>query len=290
MKTLGLALGGGGLRGLAHIGVLQVLEEHQIKPAFITGTSAGSIFAAFYACGISPFRMEEIVKKIRPEEYLDYNIMGIIKYLVSLIIPGYETTLDGFIKGKKLERLIYTLTGGKKMFEVSMPLGIISCDINTGKKTVFSNQFMEFEGEKVLLIQDALVSEAVRSSISIPATFEPMKLGSLQMVDGGLKDVVPAFTARVIGADYVLAVNLGQETYDKGVEGMLPIISRSISILTYETSDTEEKLFADMMIFPNVGNVGLDDIKDAPRIIRAGRRAMREHIDELIKNLNEGTV
>ena len=71
MKKLGLALGGGGLKGLAHIGVLQVLQENGIKPSFISGTSAGSIVAALYACGIDPQQMAELVKQLKPSDYLD---------------------------------------------------------------------------------------------------------------------------------------------------------------------------------------------------------------------------
>ncbi len=287
MKTLGLALGGGGLRGLAHIGVLQVLEEHKIKPSFLAGTSAGSIFAAFYACGVSPYEMEKIITDLKPSDYLDYNLMKMIKYLISLLVPKYQTSLNGLLQGKKIEKLIHIYTGGKHLCEAAVPVAFISCDIDTGRKVVFSNQYLEFEGEGVVLIQDALVSEAVRASISIPATFEPRSFDGMQMVDGGIKDIVPAMAVRSMGAEYILAVNLGEATYDTGVQGIIPIISRSLSILTYETSDTEEKLFADMMVFPGVGPVGLDDLQDAPRIIKAGRTVMEENIARLIRDLHK---
>lgn len=283
-KSLGLALGGGGLRGLAHIGVLQVLTENDIKPDYISGTSMGSLIAALYACGISPYYMEKIAVNLSPGNYLDYNIKGIINYLFSLLIPFYKYSIDGLIKGKRIEKMIYDLTGGKKLREIQLPLAIIACAIDSGKKVIFTNQHFESVKED-LLVRDALISEAVRASISIPVSFEPAQSQGIRMVDGGLKDIVPAMVNRAMGAEYVLGVNLGKETYQESVNDIVEIISRTISILTFETSDTEEKIFADMIIFPDTGEVRLDDIEEAPRIIRDGRRRMKEHINRLKKEL-----
>lgn len=285
MKSLGLALGGGGMKGMAHIGVLQVLQDRQLKPQYISGTSIGSIIAALYACGISPYQMQEIVSKLRPSDYLDYNIKGTLKYLISLVWPGYQATLDGMLIGDKVEKLIYQLTEGKKLQDLSFPLAIISCDIDSGKKVIFTNQQIDYEQADVRIIQDALLSEAVRASISIPVTFQPKEFRGTQMVDGGVKDIVPAEIAKIMGADYVLGINLGQESYDIKVNGMLQIISRTLSILTYETSDMEEHVFADMIVFPGIKTANLNDIAESEKIIRVGRRAMKEKLGQLIKEL-----
>ncbi len=285
MKTLGLALGGGGMKGMAHIGVLQILRDNNICPQYISGTSIGSIIAALYACGISPYRMQEIVAKLSPADYLDYNILGTLKYLLSLVWPGYKTTLDGIMLGNKAEKLVYELTGGKKLLELDFPLAIISCDIDSGKKVIFTNQNMEYEQADVIIIQDALLSEAVRASISIPVTFLPKNFQGIQMVDGGVRDIVPASVNKIMGADYVLGVNLGQEIYDIKVKGIIQIISRTLSILTYETSEMEEQVFADMIVYPGIKSTSLDDISEYEKIIRAGRRAMKEKLNQLIKEL-----
>ncbi len=288
MKSFGLALGGGGVRGMAHIGVLQILQDHGLNPQYISGTSAGSIIAAFYACGISPYRMEEIVTGIKPIDYIDYNIMGTLKYLLSLVWPGYEAPLDGIMLGDKLEKLVNDYTGGKKLKEIGFPLAIVSCDIDSGKKIIFSNQNIEAEQADIIVIQDALISEAVRASISIPVTFKPKNLQGMQMVDGGVKDILPATVNKMMGADYILGVNLGQETYDSKVKGIPQIISRTLSILTYETSELEEEMFADMMVYPGIKGANLDDIGEAVKFIRAGRRAMKEKLNELERDLGEG--
>ncbi len=280
MKSLGLALGGGGLKGLAHIGVLQVLLDAHIKPAFISGTSAGSIIAALYASGISPYKMEEIIVHLSAHDYIDYNIMGLVKYLLQFLLPGYHYSLDGIIAGNKIENLVYRLTGGKSLAECNLPLAIVSCDIDSGRKIIFTNHHMELENDDIM-ISDVLLSEAVRSSISIPVTFQPKQFRGMQMVDGGLKDIVPVMVNKYMGADYVLGVNLGQEIYQTKVSGIPQIISRTVSIMTYETSDTEEDFFADMLLYPGVRDVSLTDLKDAPQIIRAGRRVMRENINKL---------
>ena len=203
MKSLGLALGGGGLKGLAHIGVLQVLIENDVRPAFISGTSAGSIFAALYASGVSPYRMAEIVTGLSKRDYLDYNIQGLIKYLLSFVIPGLNYSLDGLLKGNKIEKLICRLTKGKCLKDANLPLGIIACDIDSGRKVVFTNQVLTLPGPDVI-IEKARMSEAVRSSISIPVTFTPKQYNGMQLVDGGLRDIVPVMITKYMGADYVL--------------------------------------------------------------------------------------
>lgn len=285
MKTLGLALGGGGMKGMAHIGVLQILRDNNICPQYISGTSIGSIIAALYACGISPYRMQEIVSELSPADYLDYNIIGTLKYLFSLVWPGYQASLEGIVLGNKVEKMVYELTGGKKLMDLDFPLAIISCDIDSGKKVIFTNQNMDYEQTDVIIIQDALLSEAVRASISIPVTFQPKNFQGIQMVDGGVRDIVPASVNKTMGADYVLGVNLGQEIYDTKVKGIIQIISRTLSILTYETSEMEEEIFADMLVYPGIKNTSLDDISEYEKIIRAGRRAMKEKLNRLIQEL-----
>ncbi|CFX09750.1 Acyl transferase/acyl hydrolase/lysophospholipase [Syntrophomonas zehnderi OL-4] len=287
MKSLGLALGGGGMRGMAHIGILQVLWDHGLTPEFISGTSVGSIMAAFYAAGISPYRLEKIVLGLKPTDYLDYNIGGTIKYLFSLVCPGYDTALNGVLQGNKIEKIIYRYTKGKKLKDMPLPLAIVACDIDTGKKVIFTNQDIDYEQADVVIIKDALVSEAVRASISIPVTFKPKHLQGMQMVDGGIKDILPVTVNKVMGADYVLGVNLGREIYDTKVEGILQIVSRTLSILTYETSDLAEEIYADMIIYPKINGARLEDIGKAGIFIRAGRRAMKEKLNELKQGLKE---
>lgn len=282
MKKLGLALGGGGLRGLAHIGVLQVLRENQVPVSIITGTSAGSVIASLYASGVSPSAMEEIALQLKPRSYIDFNWLDLFAHVVS----GGRIPIDGFLKGNRLERLVYKLTGGRSLKDAGLPLAVIACDINTGQKTVFASQTMRLESDRDILITDALMSQAVRASCAIPAVFEPVDRGDMQLVDGGVCEMVPIIETRSLGAEYILAVNLGQEAYDRKVRGIIQVVGRSLSILEYETSSLAQDLLADQVIFPTTGDVALDDIAQAPHLIRCGRRAMKAQLDELLNNLN----
>lgn len=285
MKSIGMALGGGGLRGMAHIGVLQVMHENGLKPQYIAGTSAGSIIAALYACGMSPYKMQSIAAKLRPVDFIDYNFVGVLKLLLSFFYPLYKAPLEGIILGNKIEKMIYELTEGKKLADVKMPLIIIACDINSGRKIIFTNQEIEIERSDVVVIHEALLSVAVRCSVSIPVTFIPKRFAGLKVVDGGLKEIVPASMAKMMGAEYVLSVNLGQEMYDSKVEGIPQIVSRTLGILVYETSIMEEEIYSDMTIYPGVQGISLQDTAAIGKIIRAGRRVMRENVEELKRQL-----
>lgn len=285
MKKLGLVLGGGGLKGLAHIGVLQVLAENNIPVASLSGTSSGSIIAAFFAAGMSPYEMERVVLKLRPCDYLDYNITGLLKYGLSLLLPGKNPTLDGLIKGQKLETLVANLTNYKKLQEVKIPLAIIACNINTGDEVIFSNNFYPVADNRAVIVRDALLSEAVRSSSSIPGVFVPRNFEGMQLVDGGLKAVVPVAVQTAMGAEYIVTVNLGKESYSEGVAGIPQIISRTIEILVYETSDTAETLYADLSINPLIPEVRLDELDKTASIIRAGRKAMLAQLGKLQRGL-----
>lgn len=278
MKSLGLALGGGGLKGFAHIGVLQVLLENNIPVFCISGTSAGSLIAALYASGMSPYSMQRLILDLKPSDYIDYNIWGFIKFFLSLYIPSYYAPLNGLVKGERIENLVFEWTHGKKLSEVSMPLAITACDIDNGKEVIFTNLDFNLENRNIIIIKDALLSEAVRASISIPVTFIPRTIQGMQMVDGGVREIVPVNIQLAMGAEYVLAVNLGEETYEHPVSGLEQIIKRTVSILTYETSKDDEKLFADMIIYPGVASVNLTDLEKAPFIIRKGRKAMLQQI------------
>lgn len=284
MKHLGVALGGGGLRGLAHIGVLQVLQDNGIDIFTLSGTSIGGIVACLYASGMDAYEMQEVVTQLKPKDYLDYNFKGLIQYILGLLVPGKDACLDGLIKGKKLERLIYKLTRGKGLTDIDQLLSVVACNIDSGKEVVFSNckTLRDYEATH---IKRASLSVAARCSSSIPATFAPYYIGEMQIVDGGIKAMVPVGVQKAMGAEYILAVNLGHREYHETVSCIPQIVSRTINILTYETSDTDEKLYADMILYPAVGDVNLDDMEKAVDLIQAGRIAMETHMNKLNRDL-----
>lgn len=178
-SKVGLALGSGSARGLAHLGVLKVLEKEKIPIDMIAGTSIGSLIGGAYASGMSLEEGERIAIS------MDWKQLG---GLVDPVIPR-----SGFIEGNKVKAFIKILIKDKKIEELKIPFAAVATDIKTG--------------EKVVIRHGSLV-EAIRASASIPGIFTPVKRGNRFLVDGGLADPVPISVLKKMGADIIIAVNV----------------------------------------------------------------------------------
>lgn len=176
---LGLVLGSGGARGLAHIGVAQVLAEKNLKPDVIVGTSIGSVVGAAIAAGTMD-RVERFAAEID------------LARAAGLFFE-FGMHRDGFIKGKKVMECLGKLLPDCAIEDLPIRYAAVATDIGTGEPVVF---------EKGSLLT------AIRASISIPGVFTPVKIGSRQLVDGGVSSPVPIITARDLGADKIIAVNV----------------------------------------------------------------------------------
>ncbi len=175
-KRVGLALGGGSVRGLAHIGILKVLKKHNIPIDLIAGTSIGAVIGAAYCAGVEPEELEKI------------SLTKDWKELVDFTIPK-----KGFIIGQKIKNYIRQLTKNKRFSDLRIPLSVVATDLNKQEKVVFER---------------GNVANATRASISLPGIFNPVRLGSRELVDGGLVDPVPFAEVIRRGADIVIAVDL----------------------------------------------------------------------------------
>lgn len=176
-KKIGLALGSGSALGLAHIGVLKQLEKHNIKPDFITGTSIGAVIGAAYAAGCSSHEIEKKLFSIEWSRMFDFTVPK-----------------KGLISGKFIELLLEDLTKNKNFKDLKIPLKIIATDLENSNKIVF---------------EKGKVSAAVRASMSIPGIFTPVEFGETIAVDGGLVEPIPAATLKDMGADIIIAVDVG---------------------------------------------------------------------------------
>ena len=180
--TIGLVLGGGGARGLAHVGVLRVLQQQAIPIDYIAGTSMGGLIGALYAAGL-PLAVveEEITKLSRLSEQIrlvDWNISA----------AGLS------VRGRRIYNFMADLLGEDLTFaDLRLPLAMVATDIRYGREVV---------------LQGGLVIDAVRASISIPGVFEPVELGDYRLVDGGVLDNVPVDVARGMGAERTIAVDV----------------------------------------------------------------------------------
>ncbi len=245
---IGLALGSGGARGFAHIGVLKALEAHGIEVDLLAGSSMGSLIAAVYANGIEPHMMEKLALNLKRKHWLD------------LTVPSL-----GFVSGDKIKQLIRLLTHDKRIEELKKPLAIVATDIETGERVVFT---------------DGPVDQAVRASISIPGIFVPERVGDRLLVDGGVIDRVPITVTREMGADIVIAVDVAQFDTRMKVTTIFDVIAQTIDVMEREIL-RHRMLSADLVIRPNVGHYSSIAYSGVEEIIAEGERTGLEHVDRI---------
>ena len=270
-RKVGLALGSGAARGLAHIGVLEVLEKEGIPIDMIAGVSAGAAIGALYAQG----KDASLIKSLA----LDLSWKRLAS-LADLALPK-----TGFIKGRKIRDLLALFLGGDiKFSDLKIPLACVATDIITGEEVVISH---------------GSVLEGIRASISIPALFTLVKWKGRYLVDGGLVNPVPVSVVKRMGADVVIAVNVIPDVADRAhradkeqTEGfkepnIIHIIMQSIYIGTYSLVRSSLE-GANIVIEPRVAHIGSGDFHHAQEHILQGELAAQESIPEIkrrIKNL-----
>lgn len=295
---LGLALGAGGLRGAAHIGVLQVLEQNGIKPDLVAGTSAGSIVGSLYACGLGSAEMEEVFLGLGGKDLYDYNVsvLSILKMAAAAACDFLHLPLApligaplGLVRGDKLEKLLSRLTGGRSFDELPLPLAVVACDVQNGDTVVFlpRRNIPAAAQARTVYVTDAVLSEAVRASSAIPGVFEPKAIAGRICVDGGLKDSVPAGVLKAMGADIVVAVDLGfsgQRT--ERIDSFVEILTQSVEIMGEEITDLKIERHADIIIKPRIYDVGLTDTAKLPDCIKKGAEAAERVLPCLNEVLN----
>lgn len=185
VKKIGLALGSGAVRGWAHMGVIQAMEELGVPIHLVAGTSMGSLVGAFHVTG-----KLEVLRNLSHE--LDWRQA---LYFFDVTLPK-----SGLIDGQKIKEFIDRSVGDIKIEELESPFRAVATDLVTGREVV---------------IDKGDIIEAVRASISVPGIFTPVRLGEMLLVDGGLVNPVPVSVARAMGADIVIAVDLNHDIQEK---------------------------------------------------------------------------
>ncbi len=260
-KKIALVLGGGGPKGLAHIGVIKVLLGAGIRFDLIIGTSIGALIGGAYSVSGSIDKVEEIATSTDAKTVLSM-----------LFDPSIRM---GLIKGEKIRKFILEKIGNPEIETLNPKFLAVATDLNSGNPVVFS------EGNLV---------DAVRASISIPFVFQPVKFGNTLLADGGLSQNVPVDIARKKGADFVIAVNLSSKLSEsfyglsRTPAGLYRIANESINILSYNLSKLNCK-DADVVITPKVYDVGWDSFWKPAGVIRRGEKAAQELLDEILEKL-----
>ena len=280
---VGVALAGGGLKGLAHIGALAALEELGIKIDYLSGTSSGSIFASFYAMG---YTTEEIKSKTMEH----YKMLTKIEK-TSLFIAGASyltsgvTRIEGLIPGENIENLVIAISQDKKitnMNQIKIPFAIAAVDTISTKECLFLSSATNLRNnEDVDYIYDAPVAIATRASMSFPGIFTPCQYGKYNFIDGGTKDNLPVKILKEMGAEKVIALSFKIDDYEPK-EDIFAILLRAVDI--FSLGDVREaQKEADLAIEIDCQGTTLLEIDDADKVILAGYEAIMNNKEQVLK-------
>lgn len=259
--VLGLALGGGGARGLCHIGVMRVLEELRITPDVVSGTSMGGLIGAFIAAGYSAEQMAEIATDLRWRKLIDWspfsgrliNTKGLEQWLGELLPPTFE--------------------------ELELPLVLTAADLNEGR---------------IHYTQHGDLIHALRATTAYPGVFEPVRVGRARLVDGGLLNQTPVDGALFLGAHRVLAINatplarLDHPEDDAGAPrkrirmGAVRELLRAVDVMQSQLTMARLSFYKpDVLLDPLIAGVEIADFHKARAAIQAGEDEARAHVEDL---------
>jgi NTE family protein len=249
---IAVVLGGGGSKGFAHIGVLKVLEAQHIPVNMIVGTSAGSLVGSLYASGKSAFQLQDIALKMNQDNVIDYD---------------WKIWSGGLIKGDKLENFINSNVNNTPIEKLKIPFYAVATNIATGEEIVFAR---------------GNTGMAVHASCAVPAVFQPFKFGNNTYVDGGVVSPVPVDVARRNGADIVIAVDISGGLTKTVPDGIMESMKKSVNIMYSRIAEYQIKN-ADLVIRPDMKNIGSTDMEKFNEAILEGEKAATLMIPELQK-------
>lgn len=277
---IGIALSGGGIRGIAHAGVLQALKNNEIKIDIIGGTSAGSMVASLYAMGYSPEEIYMLFRK-NAKKIIGANSYPIISGIQSFM-DRKNHTIKGFKNGESIEKVYNELAkqkGIQKISQIEMPLVIPSVDIMESKEYVFTNIIPKEAEDELQYITDISIGKAVRASSSFPAVFNPCKIKKHAFMDGGALDNIPVNEVKKQGADKVIAVKFDADTIDEK-SNLMDIVMKTIDIMGNKISE-ENLEKSDFVLNVYTDKVGLLDIKKLDKCFEYGYEAVIKNLDKI---------
>lgn len=247
--TIGVALGGGAVLGASHIGTLKALEEHDLQPDLIAGTSIGALIAALYAFGVNPGRMEEIAVRLK---WLDISSISLSKM--------------GLLSNEKLRGIIKKHIGEKQIEDAELPLAIITTDLSSGEKVVLR------EGD---------VATAIMASTCIPGIFIPVETDGRLLVDGGLVENVPVSALVDMGAERIIAVDINAYRLYNKPDDIIEVVTNALDIAMENLTKTRSKEI-DLLIRPELSSYSRTEI-DSEKIRKLFREGYKT-ADEALKS------
>ncbi|MDU4961417.1 MAG: patatin-like phospholipase family protein [Sporomusaceae bacterium] len=284
---LGLALSGGALRGLSHIGVLKALEDNSIPVDFIAGTSAGAVVAALYACGYRPDEIQTAAKAVSFSDLVKIKIpfFSMLKKGKKWLFSRKRRTIlpAGIIQGDRIEKYFARFLLNRTVQDTKIPLAITAVDLYSADTVFF---LTPHPGMREILnaryYYHTALNEAVRASISIPGIFTPVKYRGMLLVDGAVKNNLPTDILRHMGADRVIAIDLGfAGEPDYEIKAVSDILPRCIEIMNREVTLLKGEEYADIVIRPQA-YISLSPTADQiDQCIKSGEEATNAKIAEI---------
>ena len=245
---VGVAFGSGSTHGLAHIGVIQALEESGFAPDLLVGTSVGSLVAALYASGKGGAELARVADAMDETALIDWAYPG-----------------RGLIRGEALAKFVRDATGGRLIEQMKLPLGIVATDLDSGAAVLFRRG-------------DA--GTAVRASSAVPAVFQPVRIGTHEYVDGGLVSPVPVRFARQMGAEVVIAVDISAAPEGNATGDAMRMLLQTFAIMGRSINNFELR-DADVVVRPRLPGVSSADFSARKKSIQAGRDAIQAQLSDL---------
>ena len=250
-KKIGLALSGGAVLGIAHLGAIKVLEENEIEFDIIAGTSAGSLVGAFLAAGYSSDQLYDMAKSISWEN------------IGKITIPKM-----GLLNSKALENFLIQELGNIDINDLPKTYAAVAVDLTHGKEVVFTK---------------GPVAQAVRASCAIPGIFTPVIKGDQVIVDGGVLNVLPTDVVKDLGADYIISVKLKPSISSiKPPKNIIQIIINSSMLAWGQLADNAPQ--GNITITPDLSGISPHDFRQADRLFECGRIAALKSIEQIKKD------
>ena len=285
-KKVGVVLSGGGAKGMAHIGVLKVLEKAGIPVDIVTGTSIGSIVGGLYSIGYNSHSLDSMVRAqdwtyvitdkedLRKQSLLDRKKANTYLFSTGLTIGKHSVNAGGLIKGKNLAELFQKLFVGYTdsldfTNDLKIPFACVATNIMDNSEVVFHS---------------GRLPQAIRASMSIPAAFSPVRIGDMVLVDGGLKNNFPVDVAREMGAEIVIGVTLnGKPKTAEDITGTMKIVGQIIDV-NCVNKYAENKALSDlwMNVDPHGYSTASFTAEAIDSLIRYGEEEAMRHWDEII--------
>lgn len=280
---LGLALAGGGLKGVSYIGALKALEELGIKFDYISGTSSGSMAAALYAAGYSCDDMKDIILN---------SYKGLIKIpkrpIVSAIgsyVRRKNFNMQGLIPGERLENVVQKFVDAKEVSNISdvkIPLAITTVDTVTTKECIFMSHDYNLENDEIDYIYNVPLGKVVRSSMAFPGIFTTSKYDRYDFIDGGTKDNLPIHVLKDMGADRTLGLSFKLDEFNIDGRNVFGTLLRTVDIFSLKDVLAAQKE-ANLAIEIDASGTSLMEIDDIDKCIDIGYRAIMDNKDEILK-------